>query len=241
MEDQEGPSSSEPLHSVAVILPALNEEESIRRVLEALPPVGRVIVVDNGSTDATAQIAADAGAEVVAEPRRGYGSACLAGMAEIERGEAKPAVVVFLDADASDDPGLLPLLVEPILAGEADFVLGSRMRGEREPGAMPPVAAFGNHFASWLMRTFWKASYTDLGPFRAIRYESLIALGMIDRDYGWTIEMQMKALRHGLRVREIPVPYRRRIGRSKISGTVRGSLAAGTKILLTLARYGWSR
>lgn len=241
MRDQGGQPPSEPLHSVAVILPALNEEESLGRVLGALPPVDRVIVVDNGSTDATAQIAVDAGAQVIAEPRRGYGSACLAGLAELAASELKPAVVAFLDADASDDPGLLPQLVEPILSDEFDFVLGSRMRGEREPGAMPPVAAFGNHFASWLMRTFWKAPYTDLGPFRAIRYERLVDLGMLDRDYGWTIEMQMKALRHGLRILEVPVPYRRRIGQSKISGTVRGSFAAGTKILLTLARYGWSR
>ncbi len=241
MEDREGQAPSDPLRGVTVILPALNEEQSILRVLQALPPVGRVIVVDNGSTDATAERAASAGAEVVAEPRRGYGSACLAGLAEIARGENMPEVIVFLDADASDDPGLLPGLVDPILSGESDFVLGSRMLGQREPGAMPPAAVFGNHFASWLMRTFWNTSYTDLGPFRAIRYDRLIELAMVDRDYGWTIEMQMKALRHGLRTREIPVPYRRRIGQSKISGTVRGSIAAGTKILLTLARYGWSR
>lgn len=224
--------------SVSVLVPALDEAASIGGVLRALPAVDRVLVVDNGSTDDTTEQARAAGAEVVHEPRRGYGSACLAGLAEIARQDPKPAVVVFLDADASDDPSLLPQLVGPILADEADLVLGSRMLGEREPGAMPPVAVFGNRLASWLMRTFWNAPYTDLGPFRAIRYDRLLDLGMVDRDYGWTMEMQIKAHRRGLRVREVPVPYRRRIGRSKISGTVRGSIGAGVKILSTLARYG---
>lgn len=227
------------LAGVAVIMPALNEQDAIGGVLAGLPRVGRVIVVDNGSTDATARLAREAGATVVSEPRRGYGSACLAGLAELARaGAGAPWVVVFLDADASDDPALLPRLVEPILAGEYDFVLGSRMRGEREPGAMPPQAAFGNHLASGLMRLFWRAPYTDLGPFRAIRYDALRRLGMRDRDFGWTIEMQLKAWRGGLRVREIPAPYRRRIGQSKISGTIRGSIAAGVKILYCLTRYG---
>lgn len=226
---------------MVVVIPALDEAESISRVVRALPAVGRVLVVDNGSTDGTADRAREAGADVVLEPRRGYGSACLAGLAEIARQDPEPTIVAFLDADASDDPSLLPELVDPILAGEADFVLGSRMLGRREAGSMPPVAVFGNHLASWLMRTFWRASYTDLGPFRAIRYDRLLELGMVDRDYGWTMEMQIKAHRRGLRIREVLVPYRRRIGRSKISGTVRGSLAAGVKILSTLARYGFGR
>lgn len=224
--------------AVTVVIPALDEERAIRSVIEALPPVGRILVIDNGSRDATAERARETGAEVVFEPRRGYGSACLAGLAVIASSDPVPEVVVFLDADASDDPALLPALVRPVLAGEADLVLGSRMQGKREPGAMPPVAVFGNHFASWLMRTFWRAPYTDLGPFRAIRYDKLCELEMVDRNYGWTIEMQMKAWRRGLRVLEVPVPYRPRIGQSKISGTVRGSIAAGVKILWCLARYG---
>lgn len=238
MPASDTPPPSIDLSTSAVVIPALNEEASICQVLGSLPAVGRLVVVDNGSNDATASLAREAGAEVVAEPRRGYGSACLAGLEALAQGDCVPAFVVFLDADASDDASLLPELVAPILADKADFVLGSRMLGKREPGAMPPVAVFGNYLASWLMRTFWGAPYTDLGPFRAIRYDRLFELGMVDRDYGWTMEMQIKAHRRGLRIREVPVPYRRRVGVSKISGTVRGSIAAGVKILTTLARYG---
>lgn len=229
------------LAGVVVLIPALNEERGVVEVLGGLPRVGRVIVIDNGSTDTTATRAIEQGATVVSEPSRGYGRACLAGLSAIAETEPKPGVVAFIDADASDDPSLLPLLVEPILRGEYDFVLGSRMLGEREPGSMPPVAVFGNHFASWLMRTFWRAPFTDLGPFRAIRYDKLLELEMADTNYGWTIEMQMKAHRRGLRCLEVPVPYKRRIGISKISGTVRGSVAAGVKILWCLARYGFGR
>ena len=230
------------LENVVVLIPALNEQQSIGEVLRRLPPVGAVIVADNGSTDRTAEVAHEAGAQVVTEPRRGYGSACLAGITAIDSVDlAQPAIVVFLDADLSDSPEMLTDLVAPILCDEQDMVLGSRMLGEREPGAMPPQAVFGNHLACWLMRLCFGAQYTDLGPFRAIRLESLRQLGMQDRDFGWTIEMQIKAHRAGLRTIEIPVPYRCRVGESKISGTVVGSVKAGVKILWTIAKYGLSR
>ena len=232
-------------NDVTVIIPALNEEQALPLVLRDLPPVGRVIVVDNGSRDRTAEVAAQAGAVVVPEPRRGYGSACLCGLAEIERrtaaGEPPPRIVVFVDADHSDHADLLPQLVAPIFDGQADFVLGSRILGEREPGAMPPAAYFGNHFACFLMRLLFGARFTDLGPFRAIDYAKLRELAMCDANFGWTIEMQIKAVRAGLRWLEIPVPYRCRVGQSKISGTVSGVIKAGSKILWTIARYGLKR
>lgn len=232
------------LPDVAVIIPALNEERSLPLVLRDLPPVARVIVVDNGSTDATAAIAADGGAIVVREPQRGYGAACLRGMAALAeavgRGEPAPRVVVFLDGDYSDYPERLPDLAAPILSGEADFVLGSRLLGQREAGAMPPQSLWGNRLACFLMRLFFRARYTDLGPFRAIGYESLLALSMADRNFGWTVEMQIKAARAGLRIKEVPVAYRRRIGQSKISGTLWGTLRAGYKILYVIAKYGWN-
>lgn len=230
------------LSGVTVIIPALNEEASLPFVLQDLPPVGRVIVVDNGSTDATASVAADSQARVVPEPRRGYGSACLKGLAALDEfiaaGEPAPEVVVFLDADYSDHPEWLPPLVAPILRGEADLVLGSRLLGRREPGAMPPQSVFGNRLACFLMRMLFRHRYTDLGPFRAIRYDALPSLRMSDRNFGWTIEMQIKAVRLGLRIQELPVPYRCRIGRSKISGTLAGTLKAGSKILYVIGKHG---
>lgn len=231
------------LSDVCVIIPARNEAASLPRVLGDLPDVGRVVVVDNGSTDETALLARRHGAVVVHEERRGYGSACLAGMRKVEEwskaGTFSPLVVVFLDADYSDHPDLLPLLVQPIVDGTADFVLGSRLLGEREPGAMPPQSVYGNHLACWLMRRLWRVNYTDLGPFRAIGYEALQQLNMTDRNFGWTVEMQIKGAVANLRINEIPVPYRRRIGTSKISGTVSGTLKASVKILYTIAKYGW--
>lgn len=235
------------MSQVSVVIPVLNEEQSLPLVLRDLPMHGteamhRVIVVDNGSTDATASVARNEGATVVEQPKRGYGSACLAGMEfieqSIESGEAAPAVVVFVDGDYSDHPDLLPNLVAPIFANEQDFVLGSRILGKREPGAMPPQSIYGNKLACWLMRVFMGGQFTDLGPFRAIRYSSLRGLGMVDTNFGWTIEMQIKAVRANLKYLEIPVPYRKRIGASKISGTVSGTIRAGTKILATIARYG---
>ena len=233
------------LSDVTVIIPALNEEDSLPLVLADLPDVGHVIVVDNGSSDETAGLAWRCGARVVSEPRRGYGAACLRGLSAIRTsialGLPSPAVVVFLDADYSDHPDLLPLLVEPIRTGKADFVLGSRLLGAREPGAMPPQSIYGNRLACWLMRVLFGARYTDLGPFRAIDYDALCRLGMVDRDFGWTVEMQIKAIRAGLRTLEVPVPYRCRIGASKISGTLSGTIKAGSKILYLIAKYGSRR
>ncbi|MFQ5731170.1 MAG: glycosyltransferase family 2 protein [Planctomycetaceae bacterium] len=233
------------LSRVAVVIPALNEEASLPMVLRDLPDVGEVIVVDNGSSDGTADVAVRNGATLAHERRRGYGAACLRGLetirSTIAAGGAPPEIVVFVDADYSDHPDLLPRLVAPIQSGGAEFVLGSRLQGDREPGAMPPQSVYGNRFACCLMRWLFGARYTDLGPFRAIRYDALLRLGMADRNFGWTVEMQIKAARAGLRTVEIPVPYRRRVGVSKISGTVSGTIKAGWKILFTIARYGLSR
>lgn len=241
-QSQLGTRATRALSSVWVIIPVFNEEESLPLVLRDLPSVGQVIVVDNGSKDRSRAVALQHGAVVVQEMQRGYGSACLAGMTAIRSralADQVPDVVVFLDGDYSDHPDQLPELVEPILAGEADFVVGSRMRGEREPGAMLPQALFGNRLACFLMWLFWGARFTDLGPFRAISWESLQRLGMCDRNFGWTVEMQIKATIEKLRIREIPVRYRRRIGTSKISGTISGTIKAGYKILYTIARYRW--
>jgi glycosyltransferase involved in cell wall biosynthesis len=238
------PVSATELAQVWVIVPARNEAASIGLVLSDLPPVGRVIVVNNGSYDATAEVASDHGADVVNEPRIGYGSACLAGLARVTQliatsAPPPPSIIVFLDADYSDHPEELIQLVEPILRDEADFVLGSRLAGRCEPGAMLPQALFGNRLACWLMRQCWGVHFSDLGPFRAIRYADLPRLNMQDANYGWTVEMQIKAAMAGLRIRELPVRYRRRIGSSKISGTVMGTIKAGYKILFTIARLRW--
>jgi glycosyltransferase involved in cell wall biosynthesis len=194
--------------------------------------------VDNGSTDATAAVSRSLGATVVAEPRRGYGAACLRGMAALA---PDTAIVVFLDGDYSDYPEEMERLTAPIRAGAADLVIGSRVLGRREKGALLPVAVFGNWLTTRLVRLGWGFAYTDLGPFRAIRYPCLLALGMRDRDFGWTIEMQVKAVNAGLRIAEAPVSYRKRIGKSKISGTVSGSWKAGKKILYIVAREWMKR
>ena len=213
---------------VSVVIPALDEARSIGKVLEAIPDwVDEVVVADNGSKDGTAAIAEEHGARVVHEARRGYGSACLKGIAALDR----PDIVVFLDADFSDHPEQMDSLVDPILRGEADMVIGSRVLGNAEAGALTPQARFGNRLACYLMRLFWGVRYTDLGPFRAIRFTTLRELSMTDPDYGWTVEMQIKAALRGVHVTEAPVDYRKRIGRSKVSGTVRGVFGAGYKIL----------
>jgi glycosyltransferase involved in cell wall biosynthesis len=221
----------------SVVIPALNEEPVIGSTLESLSGCGamQIIVVDNGSTDRTAQVARGYGALVIHEPRRGYGQACLSGIAALDK---RVEVVVFLDADGSDDPADLPKLLEPIARARADLVIGSRLLGEREPGALTPHQQWGNRLATSLLRRVHGARYTDLGPFRAIRKEALASLEMCDPDFGWTIEMQIKAHKRGLRILEVPVHYRRRRqGESKISGTVAGTVRAGSKILWSVFKY----
>lgn len=224
--------------TITVVIPALNEEGAIGRVLDAIPKwVRQAIVVDNGSTDRTAEVARAHGAKVIVEPNRGYGAACLAGMAAV--GDAD--IIVFLDADFSDHPDEMERLVAPIREDRADLVVGSRTEGRCQAGALSLAQRFGNSIACRLIQFIWGVRFTDLGPFRAIRRSSLEQLHMDDRGYGWTVQMQVRAARLGLRVAEVPVSYRRRIGRSKISGTVRGAVKAGTKILFTIWRESFQR
>lgn len=218
---------------VDVIIPALNEEHAIGRVIADIPDAVHVVwVVDNGSTDATAQVAAAAGAQVLHQPERGYGAACLLGIEQALAGGAD--VLVFLDGDYSDFPGQMPDLVAPILADEADLVVGSRELGQRTRGSLMPQQRFGNWLATRLMWILYGVRYTDLGPFRAIGSDAYRRLGMCDRNFGWTVEMQIRAAKCGLRGMEVPVDYRPRIGTSKVSGTIKGSIMAGIIILKTL-------
>jgi len=221
---------------IVVIIPALDEERSLPKVLAEIPRslASEVVVVDNGSRDRTSEVAKAAGATVLSEPRAGYGQACLTGIAHLAN--APPEVVVFVDGDYSDRAAEMVRLVEPILEGRADFVVGSRVLGERERGALAPHARWGNWLATRILHALYGYRFTDLGPFRAIRYETLLALDMQDRDYGWTAEMQAKAARMGVRSIEVPVSYHRRIGKSKITGTVKGTVLAGYKILTTIVR-----
>jgi glycosyltransferase involved in cell wall biosynthesis len=220
---------------VVAIIPALDEEGSIGQVVAAVPRdvVSEVIVVDNGSTDRTAEVAGRHGAVVVRELRRGYGAACYAGVIAA----AGADLLVFLDGDRSDVPEETPLVLGPILRGEADLVIGSRLTGRREPGAMPPHAVFGNRLASRVLRALYGVRITDLGSFRAIRRQALLDLGMQERTFGWPVEMIAKAARRGHRIVEVPVSYRRRIGRSKVAGTVKGSTLAAYYIFATALRY----
>jgi len=238
--------------TVDVVIPALDEERSLPLVLADLAPflaagadgapplLRRVVVADNGSADGTARVAREGGATVVDAARRGYGSACLAALARL-RADGPPEVVVFLDADYSDHPDELPRVVAPILAGDADVVIGSRVLGEREPGALLPQARMGNLVACGLIRLLYGHRFTDLGPFRAAAWGALETLSMGDPDFGWTAELQVKALRRGLRVVEVPVSYRRRVGVSKITGTLSGTLRAGYKILWTVLRHAFGK
>lgn len=226
---------------VDVIIPALDEEETIGTVLRGLrateQPLRHLVVIDNGSSDGTVCEAESAGAVVLRESRRGYGAACLRGLSFLAKQDPPPDCVVFLDADGSDDPADLGRLLDALLHG-ADLAVGSRTLGIVEPGALQPAQRVGNAVATGLIRAFYGQRYTDLGPFRAIRYPALCALGMTDTDYGWTVEMQVKAVRRGLRIVELPVRYRRRQGgESKISATLKGTVSAGAKIIYTILRH----
>jgi len=220
----------------AAVIPVFNERESLPLVVGDLrdPRIAEIVVVDNGSSDDTAAIAASLSVRLVPEPRRGYGSACLAGIAALST--APPDAVLFLDGDYSDHPEEAALLLDAIEAG-ADLAIGSRVLGRREPGALLPQARAGNAIATFLIRRLYGHRFTDLGPFRAIRWDALRRIGMEDTDFGWTCEMQVKAVRLGLRIVEVPVSYRRRVGVSKIAGTFTGTIRAGYKILWTVARY----
>lgn len=224
---------------IDIIIPAYNEEKSIVHVLQDIPKhlVRDIIVCNNASTDHTAEVAAENGATVVNQPQKGYGNACLAGLAYVAAKTEKPDIIVFLDGDYSDHPEELPSLIAPILAEKADMVIGSRALGAREAGSMTPQQVFGNWLATRMIRLFFNYTFSDLGPFRAIRYDSLLKIGMIDRNFGWTVEMQVKAAKLKMACTEIPVTYRRRIGVSKVSGTVKGTIMAGYKIILTIFRY----
>ena len=226
--------------NISIIIPAINEEESIGLVLNDIPKdiAREIIVVDNGSHDNTANVAENLGAKVMPEPLRGYGSGCLRGISVLKK---DTDIVVFLDGDYSDHPQDIHTILKPILTGKAEMVIGSRMLGVREKGALLPQALFGNKLAAFLIRLFWRFRYTDLGPFRAIRYKALLALNMVDKNFGWTVEMQIKALKKGLQIVEVPVRYRKRVGVSKITGTFSGTVRAGTKIIYTIFKYGFSR
>lgn len=224
---------------IDVIIPAFNEQEAVGSVIADIPKerVREVIVVNNNSTDKTSLAAKEAGATVLNEKQQGYGFACLKGMAHIAQKSEAPDIVVFLDADHSDHPEQMPSLVAPIVDQEMDLVIGSRALGKKEPGAMTPQQVFGNWLATRLIKLFYGVRYTDLGPFRAIRYDKLLAMGMKDTTYGWTVEMQLKAAKLKMNVTEVPVDYRKRIGFSKISGTFKGTVLAGYKIITTIFKY----
>jgi glycosyltransferase involved in cell wall biosynthesis len=224
---------------ICVIIPAFNEAKSIGQVIGDIPDelVREVIVVNNASKDETVLRAEQAGATVIDELSRGYGNACLKGIDYLKKMDAPPEIVVFLDADYSDSPGEMDNIVQPIIEDNIDMVIGSRALGNREKGAMQPQQIFGNWLATRMMKLFYGVKFTDLGPFRAIKYDKLLALNMQDQTFGWTVEMQVKAAKKGLTFAEVPVSYKKRIGVSKISGTVSGTIKAGYKIIYTIFKY----
>ena len=225
---------------IVVIIPALNEEKSISKVVNSIPNiVDEIIVINNGSEDSTAIKASISGAKVIRENRKGYGYACLKGIDYLNKNP--PDIVVFLDGDYSDYPEDLEAVIKPILEKNVQFVIGARVKFLREKGALTPQQIFGNTLACLLMRLLYKANFTDLGPFRAIGWKNLVALEMSDKTYGWTIEMQLKVLRRKIKYIEVPVRYRKRIGYSKVSGTVKGTIMAGYKILTWIGKFYFSK
>lgn len=225
---------------IRVIIPAYNEQGSIGKVVQAVPKtVQEVIVVNNNSNDMTAAVAESAGATVLTELRSGYGYACLKGMEYVAAKNEATDIIVFLDGDYSDYPEELDAVVQPILAHDIDFVIGARVKGLREKGSMTVQQVFGNRLAAFLMKIIYRSKFTDLGPFRAIKYDKLLQLNMTDKTYGWTVEMQLKALKQKLRYTEVPVRYRNRIGVSKVSGTVKGTIMAGVKIIGWILKYSF--
>jgi glycosyltransferase involved in cell wall biosynthesis len=224
---------------IRVIIPALNEQDAIGHVIEEIPKdwISEIIVVDNGSSDQTFATAQELGVKVLKESKRGYGWACLKAIDHLSKSDLKPDIVVFIDADYSDYPTELVKLVDPIINGAADMVIGSRNLGRKEPGSMMPQQIFGNWLATKLISYLYGIDYTDLGPFRAIKYDALIQLKMDDKTYGWTVEMQIKAIKNKLNIQEVAVNYRKRIGISKISGTFKGTVLACYKIISTIVKY----
>ena len=224
---------------IKVVIPANNEEQSIDLVVRDIPKdlVSEVVVVNNASADQTSRVAAAAGATVLDEPAPGYGNACLRGIRYLDQEGKRPEILVFLDGDYSDYPQEMEQVVAPVLKGGMDLVIGSRTLGRRARGSMTFPQVFGNWLATTLMRLFYGVRFTDLGPFRAIRFDKLLEIKMADQTYGWTVEMQVKAARHQLKITEVPVNYKKRIGVSKVSGTIKGTVMAGYKILWTIFKY----
>ena len=226
---------------IRVIIPAFNEEASIAKVISEIPnSVTEIVVVSNNSTDNTVSNAEKAGATVLSESKKGYGYACLCGIDYISKQSKKPEIIVFIDGDYSDYPEELNKLVKPILEQDMDLVIGARTKELREPGSMTPQQVFGNKLATFLMKVLFGAKFTDLGPFRAIKYDKLMQLQMEDKTYGWTVEMQLKTIRKKFKYTEVPVRYKKRIGVSKVSGTVKGTIFAGIKILAWIFKYSFS-